>query len=124
MVKILVIEDQPPLLDKVLEILHLEGFEAIGAEDGLVGVQKAREYLPDLIICDVMMPKLDGYGVLLELQNSPATAAIPFVFLTARADKSDLRTGMELGADDYLTKPFRSDELLRAIRTRLEKGQR
>jgi DNA-binding response OmpR family regulator len=79
-VKMLVIEDQEPLRGQVIEILQLEGFEAVGADDGVIGAQKAREYLPDLIICDVMMPRLDGYGVLLELQNNPATVAIPLFF--------------------------------------------
>jgi signal transduction histidine kinase len=103
------------------ELLEMEGFEVISAEDGGAGIQMARQYLPSLIICDVMMPELDGHAVLAELRQDPATATIPFIFLTARAEKTDLRKGMELGADDYLTKPFTRDELLKAISTRLSK---
>lgn len=121
MPKILVIEDELALLEEVLDILWFEDFEAIGAENGLDGVEKARQFLPDLIICDIMMPKLDGYGVLEELRAQPETGAIPFIFLTALADHSDRRKGMNLGADDFLTKPFSNDELLTAIRTRLDK---
>jgi CheY-like chemotaxis protein len=90
-------------------------------KNGLIGALWAREHLPDLIICDVMMPELDGYGVLAALRQDPATATIPFIFLTAKADKVDLRQGMELGADDYLTKPFTTEELLGAIASRFAK---
>lgn len=121
MKKILVIEDEFTVRANILELLELEGFYGIGAENGLIGVLGAVENLPDLIICDVMMPELDGYGVLTTLRQDPVTATIPFVFLTAKADKADLRQGMELGADDYLTKPFTDDELLKSITTRLEK---
>ena len=121
MPKILVIEDELALLEEVLDILWFEDFEAIGAENGLDGVEKARQFLPDLIICDIMMPKLDGYGVLEELRAQPETGAIPFIFLTALADHSDRRMGMNLGADYFLTKPFSNDELLTAINTRLDK---
>ena len=121
MTKILVIEDEHLLRREILTVLGFEGFESVGAEDGVVGVQMAREHRPDLIICDVMMPRLDGYGVLSELRSDPVTAVIPFVFLTAKADKTDLRAGMDLGADDYLTKPFTHDELLAAINARLGK---
>ena len=123
MTKILVIEDEYPLRREVLSWLQLEGFEAIGAEHGRVGVDLATEYIPDLIVSDVMMPHLDGYGVLLEIRANPATADIPFIFLTALADRDDLRKGMDLGADDYLTKPFKRAELLTAIRVRLEKKE-
>ncbi len=121
MTKILVIEDEELLRVNTLQILEFEDFHAISAENGLIGVQLAQEQIPDLIICDVMMPKLDGYGVLVALRQNPATTAIPFIFTTAKASKEDLRRGMELGADDYLTKPFTADELLGAIATRLEK---
>ncbi|MBD2095486.1 EAL domain-containing protein [Trichocoleus sp. FACHB-591] len=121
MKKILVIEDDLPVRENILELLEAEAFDAIGAENGAVGVQMARKHLPDLILCDVMMPELDGHGVLATLRTEPATAAIPFIFLTAKADKTDFRQGMNLGADDYLTKPCTADELLGAIAARLQK---
>ncbi len=121
MKKILVIEDEAQSRDIYLESLEEEGFDAIGAENGRVGVQTAQEQLPDLVLCDIMMPELDGYGVLSTLRQDPVTAMIPFIFLTAKATKAELRQGMELGADDYLTKPSTVEELLRAIAVRLEK---
>lgn len=121
MKKILVIEDEKPVLINIIEILESGGFNAIGAENGEVGVQLATQQIPDLIICDIMMPALDGYGVLQKLRSQPLTEIIPFIFLTAKADKGDLRQGMNLGADDYLSKPFRRKELLEAVNTRLEK---
>jgi signal transduction histidine kinase len=123
MKKILVVEDAQSLRRDILEMLGFEGFEAVGAENGLVGVQRAREFLPDLIICDIMMPELDGYGVLEELRKDALTATIPFIFLTARTDRMDMRQGMELGADDFLTKPFHAVELLATVRTRLRKHE-
>lgn len=119
--KILVIEDELLVRENILERLEAEGFDILEAENGLVGVELALEKKPDLIICDVMMPEMDGYGVLSMLRQNSATATIPFIFLTAKADKVDVRQGMELGADDYLTKPFTRNELLGAISTRLEK---
>lgn len=121
MKKILVIEDENPVLTNILEILESGGFQAIGAENGSLGVQKALEHIPDLILCDIMMPVMDGHGVLAQLRSQPATAMIPFVFLTAKADKNDMREGMNLGADDYITKPFRRKELLEAVNIRLER---
>lgn len=121
MTKILVIEDELSLLEEILTILDFENFEAKGASDGVMGVQLAREFKPDLIISDIMMPGLDGYEVLRELQDESATSRIPFVFLTAKSDRTQLRYGMELGADDYIPKPFTRDELLTAIQTRLAK---
>jgi signal transduction histidine kinase len=121
MKKILVIEDAHSLRRDILEMLSFEGYDVVGAEDGLVGVDRAREVIPDLIICDIMMPGRDGYGVLEELRRDPATASIPFIFLTARTDRVDVRQGMELGADDYLTKPFTASELLATVSTRIEK---
>lgn len=118
---ILVIEDEKPVLTNIVEILESGGFQAIGAENGADGIQLAKEHNPDLILCDIMMPVMDGHGVLSELRSEPATATIPFIFLTAKADKTDLREGMNLGADDYLTKPFRRKELLMAVNARLEK---
>lgn len=121
MKKILVIEDETETRDIFLECLEAEGFNTIGAENGHVGVQKAQEQLPDLVICDIRMPELDGYGVLTTLRQNPVTAIIPFIFLTAKASKAEVRKGMELGADDYLTKPSTVEELLGAISARLEK---
>lgn len=117
MKKILVIEDEDLLRVNTVQILQFEDFSTLAAENGWVGIQLAQEHLPDLILCDVMMPELDGYGVLAKLRQNPATAAIPFIFTTAKSTKADLRRGMELGADDYLTKPFNADELLNAIST-------
>jgi DNA-binding response OmpR family regulator len=118
---ILVIEDQAKIRDNILETLEMEGYRIHGARNGMTGVQLARAHHPDLIICDIMMPGMDGYTVLMELQNDPATTTIPFIFLTARADRESQRQGMELGADDYLTKPFTRAELLAAVTTRLQK---
>ncbi|MBI1258877.1 MAG: response regulator [Chloroflexi bacterium] len=121
MTRILIIEDQPNFRDGLAEILRLNRYEVVTAADGLEGFQAAREHLPDIIICDIMMPEMDGYEVLRELRSASSTAVIPFIFLTAKADTPDLRLGMELGADDYLTKPFREAELLAVIKTRLQK---
>lgn len=123
MKKILVVEDAPSLRKDILEMLGFEGFEAIGAENGVIGVQRAIEHIPDLVICDIMMPEMDGYGVLEELRKDPRTATIPFIFLTARTERVDMRQGMELGADDFLTKPFHAAELLATVRTRLRKRE-
>ncbi len=117
---ILVIEDESLLRVEVAEWLMFEGYTAITAEDGVVGVEKALQHGPDLIVCDIMMPRLDGYGVLLEIRSNSVTADIPLIFLTARAAHEDIRAGMNLGADDYLTKPFTRVELLQAIKSRLE----
>ncbi|HLO51500.1 MAG TPA: response regulator [Kamptonema sp.] len=121
MPKILVIEDDELIRENILELLDAEEFEAVGAENGNIGVKLATQNQPDLILCDVMMPELDGYGVLAALRSQPLTATIPFIFLTARADKSDTRKGMELGADDYIPKPCTAEELLNAIAIRLKK---
>jgi two-component system, sensor histidine kinase and response regulator len=119
MPKILVIEDEETLLEDILTLLRFEDFDAIGAKDGIAGVQMAHQHHPDLVISDIMMPGLDGYGVLLELQDDPVTRRLPFIFLTAKSDREHLRYGMELGADDYITKPFSQEDLLNAITTRL-----
>jgi signal transduction histidine kinase len=124
MTKILVVEDSRDLLEDVIEMLELEGYDAYGAADGLEGVETARDILPDLIVCDIMMPELDGYGVLQELSSDPRTAMIPFIFLTAKTEREDMRHGMSLGADDFLTKPFLVSELLDSIDSRLEKSTR
>jgi diguanylate cyclase len=120
---ILIIEDEPQIRKNIQQILNLEGFSTITAEDGLEGLDMAQKHQPDMIICDVMMPNLDGYGLIEALRQKPLTADIPFIFLTAKAENRDLRQGMELGADDYLIKPFQADELIRAISTRFEKRQ-
>jgi serine/threonine protein kinase/ActR/RegA family two-component response regulator len=121
MTRVLIIEDEDAIRHNVVETLTYEGFTTLEAENGLVGVQLAFQHRPDLIICDVMMPELDGYDVLRKLQTEPTTAMIPFIFLTALADRQYVRYGMALGADDYLTKPFTPDELLDTIQTRLAK---
>ena len=118
---ILVIEDEGDIRENIEEILLLEDFRVMTAENGRLGVELAKKQIPDLVICDIMMPELDGYDVLTELQKEPVTAAIPFIFLTAKADRKNWRRGIELGADDYLTKPFTPKELLKAISTRFAK---
>jgi two-component system, sensor histidine kinase and response regulator len=122
--KILVIEDAADLRDDLIEMLTLDGYQTHGAENGLVGVKTAKEVMPDLIVCDIMMPEMDGYDVLLSLRGDPETAGIPFIFLTARTEHIDRRQGMVLGADDYLTKPFDVEELLESIHTQIEKRQK
>ena len=121
--KILIIEDEQELRENLTEALKARGFRVRSAEDGRAGIKQAHTYHPDLIICDIMMPQVDGYGVLNALRAEPATAAIPFIFLTAKGRMDDLRLGMNLGADDYLTKPFSTRGLLKTIRARLEKQQ-
>lgn len=120
---ILIIEDEPQIRKNIQQILDLEGFSTITAENGLEGLDMVEKHQPDMIICDVMMPNLDGHGLIEILRQQPLTANIPFIFLTAKAEHSDLRQGMELGADDYLMKPFKADELIKAISTRFKKRQ-
>jgi DNA-binding response OmpR family regulator len=121
LVSVLVIEDQQKLRENILQTLEMEGYAVTSAPNGMIGVSLAKRDIPDLIVCDIMMPGMDGYSVLLELQRSPETATIPFIFLTARTDRESQRQGMELGADDYVTKPFTSSELVAAVTTRLQK---
>ena len=121
MTTILVIDDDPTVRSLILKLLKAEGFDGVGAEDGRAGVQLAQVHEPDLIICDIMMPECNGHEVLQQLRQDPVTATIPFIFLSARADRTDLRQGMELGADDYLVKPFKRAELVGAISARLAK---
>ena len=121
MKKILVIEDEAQNRDILLKGLEAEGFYTIGAENGLVGIQLTQEQLPDLVVCDVMMPEIDGYGVLGQLRQEPDTAIIPFIFLTAKVSKAERRQGMKLGADDYIIKPCMVEDLLGAITACLEK---
>ncbi len=121
--KILVIEDEPQMRRNLVTILRLEQYQPLPAENGATGIELARSEIPDLILCDVMMPALDGYGVLKELHNDPATMNIPFIFLTAKGERADVRSGMNLGADDYLVKPVDKTDLLRAIQTRLARAE-
>jgi CheY-like chemotaxis protein len=119
--KLLVIDDHDDIRENTSEILSLAGYQTETAENGKRGVEAAIKNPPDLIVCDIMMPELDGYGVLHLLRKNPVTENIPFVFLTAKAEKADFRRGMEMGADDYITKPFDDIELLNAIEVRLRK---
>ncbi len=118
---ILVIEDNYEIRENLREILELDGYKVSTAEDGKIGVSIAYEELPDLILCDIMMPNLDGYGVLHMLSRNPQTMQIPFIFLTAKTEKVDIRKGMSLGADDYIVKPFDELDLLTAVENRLKK---
>lgn len=118
---ILVIEDDSAIQEAIVDILELQGFQVLSAPDGVAGVATARTQRPDLILCDIMMPFLDGYGVLARLRQYPQTATIPFIFLTARTTPADFRQGMQLGADDYLAKPFRPAELVAAVNLRLQR---
>jgi DNA-binding NarL/FixJ family response regulator len=123
MKRILVIEDEPEMRRNITALLRYHDYEALEAEDGRKGVELALREKPDLILCDVMMPELDGYGVLQTLQQDARCALIPFIFLTAKGDKDDLRSGMNLGADDYLTKPVTNNELVSAIEARLRRSE-
>ena len=121
MSKILLIEDHPHMRENLVLMLEMEGFTVLPAQDGGQGLELARAQHPDLILCDVMMPQLDGYGVLQALRAHPGTATIPFIFLTAKGEKPDWRLGMNLGADDYLVKPVTKEEVLAAITARLQR---
>lgn len=121
MKRILIIEDNQDIRENIAELLDLSGYVTLEATNGKEGLQKAIHELPDLIICDIMMPVMDGYGVLSGLNNHPKASLIPFIFLTAKAEKEDFRKGMGLGADDYITKPFEEKDLLDAIELRLSR---
>ncbi|MEH2389477.1 MAG: EAL domain-containing response regulator [Nostoc sp.] len=121
MPKILIIEDEEAVRENLLDMLEAEDFETLAAADGRIGLHLAISEVPDLILCDLMMPEIDGHGVLRALRQEPSTATIPFIFLTAKSAKSDFRQAMDMGADDYITKPFTRAELLSAIMNRLEK---
>ena len=123
MKKILVIEDEPEMRRNITTLLRYYDFEPVAAGDGARGLELARSEKPDLILCDVMMPALDGYDVLQALQTDPSLARTPFIFLTAKGEKEDLRSGMNLGADDYLTKPVANADLIRAIEARLRRSE-
>jgi CRP-like cAMP-binding protein/CheY-like chemotaxis protein len=120
---ILVIDDNNDLRENTAEILELAGYRTVTAENGKRGVDAAIKEKPSLIVCDIMMPELDGYGVLHLLRKNPDTQNIPFIFLTAKTERTDFRKGMEMGADDYVTKPFEDIELLNAIEVRLKKAE-
>ena len=122
--KILIIEDNQDVRENIEEILDLAGYDTFLASNGKEGIKKAKEVSPDLILCDIMMPEMDGYDVIYFLGLDPVTSCIPFVFLTAKSEKEDFRRGMELGADDYLTKPFEDTALVKAIEQRLKKSER
>ncbi|MFZ1751690.1 MAG: response regulator [Saprospiraceae bacterium] len=122
--KILVIEDNNDVRENIEELLQLTGYEVFTAENGKLGTTKALEVIPDLILCDIMMPELDGFGVLRILSNHPTTMDIPFIFLTAKIEKEDFRKGMGLGADDYITKPYDDIQLLDTIEIRIKKSAR
>lgn len=124
MTTILIIEDNNDIRESTAEILELSGYKVLQANNGKAGVDLAFQHKPDLVLCDIMMPELDGYGVLYMLGKNAETAGTPFIFLTAKAERIDFRKGMEMGADDYLTKPFDDIELLNAIESRLKKKQR
>ena len=123
MKKILVIEDDSEMRRNIVLMLQLEQYQPIAAENGRVGVELAKREKPDLILCDVMMPELDGYGVLKALREDTNTTLIPFIFLTAKGEKDDLRSGMNLGADDYITKPVSQADLLKASEVRLRRSE-
>ena len=119
MQKIIVIEDEPQMLRNMLTILELEGYEALGAENGEQGLAAIEQHRPGLVFCDIMMPGLDGYGLLRQLRAQPSTSAIPLIFLTARGEKNDMQTGLAMGAEGYLTKPVVLDDLLSMVRKHL-----
>ena len=123
MKKILIIEDEPEMRRNIATLLRYHHYNSVAAQNGREGVEMARAEKPDLILCDVMMPELDGYSVLQALQADPALARTPFIFLTAKGEKEDLRSGMNLGADDYLTKPVANADLIVAIETRLRRSE-
>ncbi|MEZ4970626.1 MAG: response regulator [Flavobacteriaceae bacterium] len=118
---ILLIEDDRALRENTEELLELSGYSVITAPNGKIGVHMAKEKLPDIIICDIMMPELDGYGVLKDLSSDERTKHIPFIFLSAKTEHKEIRKGMDMGADDYLTKPFEEEDLINAIESRLAK---
>ncbi|MEW6652563.1 MAG: response regulator [Bacteroidota bacterium] len=119
--KILVIEDDYDVRTNIVTLLEEEGYQVYGSRNGAEGIRDAKENTPDIIVCDILMNGLDGYGVLKELSKSKKTKSIPFIYLTAKVERDDIRKGMELGADDYLFKPFKAEELINSIHARLTK---
>jgi DNA-binding response OmpR family regulator len=123
-IQILIIEDNEDIRESTSEILELANYQVYQASNGKQGIDLAIKHIPDVILCDIMMPELDGYGVLHLLNKREDTALIPFIFITAKADRMEIRKGIEMGADDYLTKPYDDIELLNAIESRLKKRER
>lgn len=121
---ILIIEDNKEIRENISEILELADYKVITASNGKIGVETALQVIPDLILCDITMPVLDGFGVLLQLNKNPLTAGIPFIFLTAKTESDQKKFGIDLGADDYITKPFESDLLIASIKKRIEKHEK
>ena len=121
--RLLIIEDQAPMRRNIALLLELEGYEVFTAENGRIGLDQARLHRPDLVLCDVMMPEMDGYSVVQALRGDADLAATPFIFLTAKSDRGDVRVGMNFGADDYLTKPVVRDDLLAAVEVRLARAE-
>lgn len=119
--RILVVEDESTIRQSIVEFLSIQGYEVFDTDDGYEGIEMAQQHQPNVIISDINMPQMDGYNVLTAIQQNPKLATIPFIFITALADRNDRRLGMELGADDYIVKPFTFDELMQAIKTRLRK---
>jgi DNA-binding response OmpR family regulator len=118
MKKILLIEDNQDVRENIADLLELANYNVATSKNGILGIKKARQFEPDIIICDIMMPELDGYGVLDLLSKDVKTACIPFIFMSAKSESSDIRMGMNMGADDYLTKPFEDVELFDAIKAK------
>src|SRR5262245_51708440 len=123
MKRILIIEDHAPMRRNLATVLEMEGYEVVAAENGRAGLEAIESAPPDLVLCDVMMPELDGHAVLRAIRADDLTATLPFIFLTAKGEKPDIRAGMNLGADDYLTKPVGKADLLAAVSARLERAQ-
>ena len=122
MKKVLLIEDDAVLRENTAELLELSEYDVTTAQNGKIGIETAKNLLPDIVVCDIMMPELDGYGVLEFLSKEESTKHIPFIFLSAKTERKDVRKGMDLGADDYITKPFSEDELISAIESRIAKA--
>jgi len=120
---ILIIEDDTALRENTAELLELANYQVLSAPNGSIGIEKAKLEQPDIVVCDIMMPEVDGYGVLQALSTDPTTQHIPFIFLSAKTEHKEVRKGMDLGADDYLTKPFEEEELMSAIESRLAKAE-
>lgn len=124
MKKILVIEDEQPIRSGIRDLLEIRDYKTFTTDCGTEGIKLAKEIMPDVILCDILMPEIDGYEVLRRLDEDPETASIPFIFLTAKSEMNDLRYGMNLGADDYLIKPFMAENLYKAIETRLSRMEK
>ena len=124
MKKVLIIDDDKSIRESTQELLEIVGYDVKVAEDGAKGIKLASDFTPDIIICDISMPGLDGYSILKELSKDSVTSVIPFIFLTAKTEMSDLKFGMQIGADDYICKPFSSNELINSIELRLKKKRK